>query len=106
MTYGDFKNAIKKRRLTVAVVGLGYVGMPTSLAIARAGIKVVGIDINRERVKAINSGKSFIAEIPDEALRAVSKKYRQTSEKGFACGAREYHLPGHDRRASSADIGK
>ena len=80
MTYGDFKNAIKKRRLTVAVVGLGYVGMPTSLALARAGIKVVGIDINRERVKAINSGKSFIAEIPDEALRAVSKKFRASTD--------------------------
>src|SRR3989344_3566363 len=80
MIYGELKNAIKRKRFTAAVVGLGYVGMPTSLAIAKAGIKVIGIDINRERVKAVNSGKSFIAEIPDEALRVVSKKFRASAD--------------------------
>ncbi len=53
------KKAIKDKRVTVGVVGLGYVGMPTALAIARAGVKVIGIDIDKVRVRRLNSDKSF-----------------------------------------------
>jgi UDP-N-acetyl-D-glucosamine dehydrogenase len=80
MTYGEFKNTIKSKRLTVAVVGLGYVGMPTSLAIARVGIKVIGVDINRARVRQINNGKSFIAEISDDEIKSVQKYFKATSD--------------------------
>lgn len=80
MTYGELKNAIKRKRFTVAVVGLGYVGMPTSLAIAKAGIKVIGVDIARARVREINEGKSFIADIPDAEIKSVQKYFRATSD--------------------------
>lgn len=80
MTYGELKNAIKRKRITAAVVGLGYVGMPTSLAIAKAGIKVVGVDINRTRVKEINAGKSFISDIPDSEIKATQKYFKATSD--------------------------
>lgn len=65
---------------TVAIVGLGYVGIPTALALARAGFKVIGIDINRKRVQQVNAGKSFIAEIPDKDIKAVLKNFSATTD--------------------------
>lgn len=64
----------------VAVIGLGYVGLPTALAFAARGLRVTGIDVNRTRVRAINAGKSFIREIPDEALHRVRKNFVATTD--------------------------
>src|SRR3989344_5101523 len=69
-----------KDRKTVGIIGLGYVGLPTALAIARAGHRVIGIDVNKERVRAVNSGKSFIAEIPSHELVAVKRNLSATSD--------------------------
>ncbi len=80
MQYGPLKRAFKKRRAHVAVVGLGYVGIPTVLAMVRAGIRVTGIDIDKKRVADLNRGKSFIAEIPDAAIREAQKKFRATTD--------------------------
>src|SRR5215470_14638317 len=48
----------------VAIVGLGYIGLPTAAVIASRGMKVVGIDINEQIVKTVASGAIHIAE-PD-----------------------------------------
>jgi UDP-N-acetyl-D-mannosaminuronic acid dehydrogenase len=44
------------------IVGLGYIGLPTSVVVARAGIAVVGVDINPAIVEAVNQGRCPIAE--------------------------------------------
>ena len=80
MAYSELKNAIKRKRFTSAVVGLGYVGMPTSLAIAKAAIKVVGVDINRARVREINLGHSFISDIPDSEIKSAQKYFKATAD--------------------------
>jgi len=49
----------------IAVVGLGYVGLPLGLNFARAGAKVIGLDIDPEKVKALNAGKSYIKHISE-----------------------------------------
>lgn len=48
----------------VCVVGLGYIGLPTSVVLAKAGKEVVGVDVHPPVVEAINSGKAHIVE-PD-----------------------------------------
>lgn len=48
----------------VCVIGLGYIGLPTSVVLAQAGKQVVGVDVNPEAVASINSGKAHIVE-PD-----------------------------------------
>lgn len=47
---------------TCVMIGLGYIGLPTAAVIARTGIKVLGVDINRHTVDTINSGKCPIEE--------------------------------------------
>jgi UDP-N-acetyl-D-galactosamine dehydrogenase len=55
----------------VAVVGLGYVGLPLAVALARAH-EVVGFDVSADRVAALREGVDWTNEVPAEALRAAS----------------------------------
>jgi UDP-N-acetyl-D-glucosamine dehydrogenase len=55
----------------VAVIGLGYVGLPLAIAFTEAGLDVQGIDISEARVGAVGAGKSPIDDVSDERLRAA-----------------------------------
>ena len=55
----------------MAVIGLGYVGLPLLVEFARAGFKATGIDVDAEKVKLINTGKSYIADVPSSVLKEV-----------------------------------
>src|ERR671934_330177 len=52
----------------LAIVGAGYVGLPLARCFAEAGIAVVLVDIDRERVEAINRGESHVEDVPSGAL--------------------------------------
>lgn len=55
----------------VAVIGLGYVGLPLAISFAEAGLEVEGLDISAERVAALRSGHSPIDDVTDERLAAA-----------------------------------
>ena len=55
----------------LAIVGLGYVGLPLSLQFARSGATVVGLDIDPAKVGALNAGKSYIKHISPESIAAA-----------------------------------
>lgn len=55
----------------IAVIGQGYVGLPLAVEFCSVGFKVIGIDIDKERVKTLNSGKSLTPDVTDEALLAL-----------------------------------
>ena len=57
--------------LTVGVVGLGYVGLPLSVEIARSGLRAVGFDTNPDVADGINRGASHIADVTQEELAEV-----------------------------------
>ncbi len=59
---------LESRTSAVAVIGLGYVGLPLAVAIARAGHRVVGIDFDAQRVAAINAGHSYIEDVSDVSI--------------------------------------
>jgi len=67
------ENLIKNKKAKIAIIGLGYVGLPTAVEIAKAGYKVLGIDIKKQRVDAVNSGKSYILDVPSKELKEVVK---------------------------------
>jgi UDP-N-acetyl-D-glucosamine dehydrogenase len=56
---------------SIAVVGLGYVGLPLALGFVEAGIQVTGIDASDRRVDELNRGSSPIEDISDERLAAA-----------------------------------
>ena len=54
--------------LNVAVIGLGYIGLPTAALIARSGAKVLGIDVSAHVVDTVNSGRVHIEEVDLDGL--------------------------------------
>lgn len=59
--YADFQNAPFEAQ-RIAVVGLGYIGLPTAVALANAGHEVIGVDIDARVVDSVNTGESHIVE--------------------------------------------
>ena len=83
------------RTARVAVVGLGYVGLPLAVVLAEAGYEVVGIDLNLTRVDAVNRGRSYIADVADATLGEQSSRLRATSDYAILdeCDAVSICLP-------------
>ena len=54
--------------MKIAVIGLGYVGLPLSLQFARSGVTVLGLDIDRIKVESLNGGRSYIKHISAEDI--------------------------------------
>ncbi|HYD78296.1 MAG TPA: nucleotide sugar dehydrogenase [Paucimonas sp.] len=66
----------EKRTAVIGIVGLGYVGLPLLLRYAYAGFKVVGFDIDADKVRKLNQGESYIAHI-------AAKSIQDARERGF-----------------------
>jgi len=62
---------IHSKRACVGVVGLGYVGLPLAVELARAGFDTTGIDVDRRKVDAINSGTSYIPDVKSEEVASL-----------------------------------
>ena len=60
---------IDRKEIKVAVLGLGYVGLPFATVFSEAGIAVTGIDPIAEKVDQINIGVSYIQDIPSEKVK-------------------------------------
>ena len=75
----------------VAVIGLGYVGLPLAIAFAEAGLEVEGIDVSDERVATLAARLSPIDDITDERLAAAL-------DGSFRVAVQ------HEARASEADV--
>jgi UDP-N-acetyl-D-glucosamine dehydrogenase len=65
------KRKIALRSLRVAVIGLGYVGLPLATAFATAGFHVTGIDINQQKVEQAARGESYITAISNKTLNEL-----------------------------------
>jgi UDP-N-acetyl-D-glucosamine dehydrogenase len=52
----------------ISVIGLGYVGLPLSLQFARSGIKVLGLDLDPQKVESINAGKTYLKHFSSESI--------------------------------------
>lgn len=63
---------LKEGRLKVAVVGMGYVGLPLAVAFAEKGISVIGFDINSEKIETYKKGIDPTHELGDERLKKVT----------------------------------
>jgi UDP-N-acetyl-D-glucosamine dehydrogenase len=68
----------------IAVVGLGYVGLPLSLQFARSGVPVLGLDIDPAKVQSLLAGRSYIKHIPDAAIAEQVGAGRFTASTDFS----------------------
>lgn len=59
---------IQDKTAVVAVIGLGYVGLPLAVEKAKAGYKTIGFDIQEKRVNMVNEGKNYIGDVVDAEL--------------------------------------
>jgi UDP-N-acetyl-D-glucosamine dehydrogenase len=69
--FTDLLERIRTRTAVVGVIGLGYVGLPLARTFTAAGFRVLGFDIDQHKVEKLNAGRSFIKQIPDEAIRGM-----------------------------------
>ena len=78
----DLSDKIQARRAKAGVIGLGYVGLPLAMTLARSGFDVTGFDIDPDKIVALDAGQSYIEAVSSEALVAETKagRFRSTTD--------------------------
>jgi len=64
-------NRIRRREARAGVVGLGYVGLPLAVELAKAGFRTTGIDLDHRKIQAISQGQSYIPDVSTDDLRSL-----------------------------------
>src|SRR5215831_17540737 len=75
---------IRSRTARVGIVGLGYVGLPLAVEFARAGFSVTGIDVSADKTKKVNSGDSYIGDIPTATLAPLVEAGKSRATTDFS----------------------
>jgi UDP-N-acetyl-D-glucosamine dehydrogenase len=75
---------IRQRTAHVAVLGLGYVGLPLATVFAEAGFQVTGIDPDAEKVQALNRGESYIKDVSTEEVARLVSSGKLSGSTDFA----------------------
>jgi UDP-N-acetyl-D-glucosamine dehydrogenase len=87
--FSELKTKIEQRQARVAIIGLGYVGLPLALLYSESGFKVTGFDIDQRKVSALNSGGSYI-------FRITAPEIQQARTQGFSATGDYSQLEGMD----------
>ncbi len=74
---------VEDRSAAVGVIGLGYVGLPLALEFADAGFRVLGFDVDPEKVEALNAGRSYIHHIPGTRIQQARGDDRFEATEDF-----------------------
>jgi UDP-N-acetyl-D-glucosamine dehydrogenase len=72
MLISNLISKIQNRDACIAVIGLGYVGLPLVIRFSEKGFKVIGFDIDEEKVQELNDGESYLRHIPASAIAAAA----------------------------------
>ena len=75
---------IKDKTAKIGVIGLGYVGLPLAIEFVESGYNVTGIDIDINKIKAINSGENYIADIKDSILKKAVENNNFSATNDFS----------------------
>jgi UDP-N-acetyl-D-glucosamine dehydrogenase len=78
-----FLERIESRDATIGVIGLGYVGLPVATTFAKEGFKVIGIDLDKEKVASIESGESHLLDVDHETVATLRKQGRLRASTSF-----------------------
>ena len=67
----------------IAIVGMGYVGLPLCIRFCESGINVIGLDVDQEKVDAINDGKSYIKHIDSVTIKKLTSEHKLKASTKF-----------------------
>ena len=76
----DLRAKIEARTAKIGIVGMGYVGLPLALLFSESKFSVTGLDIDAEKVSALNRGKSYIYRIPENEIQAARARDFRASD--------------------------
>jgi len=79
----ELKQKIEAREAVIGVMGLGYVGLPLAIEFAKAGFRVVGLELDEKKVEALNRGESYIDDVPSEQVREAQARGSFTASSDF-----------------------
>jgi UDP-N-acetyl-D-glucosamine dehydrogenase len=100
--------SLREHTAKIGILGLGYVGLPLSVAFAEAGFKVTGIDPDPSKVNQINQGKSYIQDIPGEQVARLLVDGRLSATTDFSalseCDAVSICVPTPLRKTGDPDM--
>ena len=71
---------IKANEESISLVGLGYVGMPIAVEFAKRGIKVVGFDLNKQKIETYKKGIDPTNEVGDDVIKASTVEFTSNAE--------------------------
>jgi len=72
------------REIQAGVIGLGYVGLPLAVAMARAGYHVLGVDSDQGKLEALRRGQSYVGDVPSEELAPLVQQGRLRFSASYA----------------------
>ncbi len=75
-----FDDRIATREAKIGIVGLGYAGLPLAMAFGEAGFEVTGVDLNQERVSAIQERRSYLVDVPAERYGPLEGRLQATTD--------------------------
>ena len=94
--------------MKIAIIGLGYVGLPLAMVFAESGAQVVGIEASAERCTQVNAGVSYIQDVPSASLRRMVEAGRLSATPDYAatesCAADIICLPTPLNRNREPDL--
>src|SRR4030095_5515265 len=70
--------------MKIAIVGLGYVGLPLSIQFAQSGVIVLGIDVDARKVESLNNGQSYIRHIESAVIAELGKTEKVSAPTDFS----------------------
>lgn len=82
-TFESLKQKIDRGEARMAVIGLGYVGLPLATVFAEAGFEVTGFDLAQSKNQKINQGQSYIPDISSERIQQLVKNRKLSATNDF-----------------------
>src|SRR5437588_3212435 len=79
---------IMARTATIAVLGLGYVGLPLAVDFAESGFGVIGVDLDARKVATLNAGGSYVPDVPAERVAPLVRRGRLRAVTDYARACR------------------
>jgi UDP-N-acetyl-D-glucosamine dehydrogenase len=80
----ELADKIRSRRARVGIVGLGYVGLPLAVELAKAGFTVTGIDLSAAKTGRVNAGDSYVGDISNAVLAPLVKSGKLQATTDFS----------------------